>query len=300
VTTFLNFLHLRSFWVTAQAGSLRAAAERWHISQPALSEQIKLLELALGSALFRKASGRLVLTEAGRRAYDYAEQIFTLSQELCDELKPTTQPRHLSLAVGVADSLPKLLAWSFVRPSLQLKQTVRLNCREGKAIELLDQLAAFRLDVVLSDEPAPSHFPVHLFNQPLSCSTLTFMGLPDLAKRYGQRFPLSLNEAPLVLPSLGTAMRSALDKWLHDQALHPRIVAECDDSAMQKAAAYDGVGFVAVPTVEVDIVRSRYGFESVGEATECHLTYYAITAMRKINHPAVVAILKAAQKEILS
>lgn len=293
--TTLNFHHLRSFWMTAQAGSQRAAAERWNVSPPALSEQIKLLEQSLGTALFRKASGRLVLTEAGRRAFEYAEQIFTLGQELSDELHPGPQQRQQSLAVGIADSLPKLLAWSFIRPAMHLPQSVRLTCREGKVADLLTQLTAFRLDVVLSDEPAPSNVAVPVFSQALAHSSLTVMGPASLAKKYGRRFPAMLHEAPFVMPGLGTAMRTALDKWFHLHNLQPRGVAECDDAAMQKAAASDGVGLVAVPTLEVPGVRERYKFDVLGEAKECMMSYYAITAMRKVHHPAVAAILKAAK-----
>ena len=118
--TNLNFLHLRSFWMTATAGSLRAASERWQVSQPSLSEQIKLLEQSLGQELFRKVSGRLVLTEAGRRAFDYAEEIFSLGRELTESLTPNPRVRPLSIAVGVTDSMPKLLAWSFMRPALNI------------------------------------------------------------------------------------------------------------------------------------------------------------------------------------
>ena len=195
--------------------------------------------------------------------------------------------------MGLADSLPKILAWSFIRPAMHLSQPVRLVCREGKADELLTQLTAFRLDVVLSDEPAPSNVPVPVFSQSLTSSAMTIMGPSALVKKYGRRFPTMLHEAPFVMPGLGTAMRSALDKWFHLHNLQPRAVAECDDSAMQKAAASDGVGLVAVPTLEVEGVRERYKFEVLGEAKECEVSYYAITAMRKVHNPAVAAILKA-------
>ena len=296
----LNFTHLRSFWMTAKAGSLRAASERWHVSQPALSEQIKLLEEALGIPVFRKQSGRLVLTEAGRRAYDYADQIFTLGEELTSSLHSTPAERMLTVSIGVADSLPKLLAWSLVRPALHIDQPVRLNLREGKTTSLLEELVAYRIDAVLCDEPAPSHLPVPVFSQPLASSGITFLALPTLARRWRKNFPASLAGAPLVMPGLGTAMRSSIEKWLHENHWQPRIVVECDDSSMLKAAAHDGVGIVPVPTLEVEEVRARYGFEIVGRVTEeeCRLTFYAVTAMRKSRHPAVAAMVKQPQPRV--
>lgn len=290
--TSLNFLHLRSFWMTATAGSLRAASERWHISQPSLSEQIKLLEQSLGQELFRKVSGRLVLTEAGRRAFDYADEIFTLGRELTESLTPNPQARPLSIAVGVTDSMPKLLAWSFMRPALNIGRPVRLVCRESKAADLLDQLTAYRLDVVLCDEPPPSHASVPVFAQPMAESSISFLGVPSLVKKYRKSFPRSLTDAPLLMPALGTAMRTVLEKWLHDHGLVPRVVVECEDSAMLKAAAQDALGFVPVPNIEVDDVRQRYGFDLLGEAGDCKLSYYAITAVRKVTNPAISAILR--------
>jgi LysR family transcriptional activator of nhaA len=290
--TSLNFLHLRSFWMTASAGSLRIASERWHVSQPSLSEQIKLLEQSLGQELFRKVSGRLVLTEAGRRAFDYANEIFALGRELTESLTPNPQARPLSIAVGVTDSMPKLLAWSFMRPALQIGRPVRLVCRESKAEDLLAQLTAYRLDIVLCDEPAPSHSSVPVFAQPMAESSVSFLGVPALAKKFRKNFPLSLTGAPLLMPALGTAMRTALEKWLHDRALVPQMVVECEDSAMLKAAALDALGLVPVPTIEIDDVRKRYGLELIGEAPGCKMHYFAITAARKITNPAISAILQ--------
>ncbi|MCB1208751.1 MAG: LysR family transcriptional regulator [Verrucomicrobiales bacterium] len=289
---FPNFNHLRSFWVTAKAGSLRAASQRWHFSQPTLSEQIKQLEESLDTALFQKVGGRLALTEAGRRAFDYAEQIFALGSELVEKSQAEPSVRGLSLAVGVADTLPKLLSWSFIRPALNLPQPVRLICREGDVSSLLEQLTTFRLDVVLSDEAAPAHLNPPAFSQKLATSGLSFLANAALAKKLRRRYPESLDQAPIIFPARGTAMRVALDKWFHDRGLQPTAAAECDDSAMQKAAALDGVGFVAVASIEVESVRERYGFEVVGSADDCQLSFYAITAMRKIRHPAVAAILQ--------
>jgi len=290
--TNLNFLHLRSFWMTATAGSLRAASERWHVSQPSLSEQIKLLEQSLGTDLFRKVSGRLVLTEAGRRAFDYAEEIFTLGKELADSIAIDRAPRQLSVAVGITDSMPKLLAWSFIRPALQLEQPVRLVCRESKASDLLEQLTAYRLDVVLCDEPAPSNLSVPVFTQPMAESSISFLATKAIATKHRKHFPSLLVGAPMLMPAIGTAMRTALDKWLHDHSISPRIIVECEDSAMLKAAARDGIGIVPVPTLEVDDVRQRYSFDLIGEATNCHVQYFAITAARKVTHPAVSAIIR--------
>ncbi len=278
--------------MTATAGNLRVASERWHVSQPSLSEQIKQLEQSLGQELFRKVSGRLVLTEAGRRAFEYAEEIFTLGRELTESLMPTPQARPLSIVVGVTDSMPKLLAWSFMRPALHIDRPVRLVCHESKATDLLAQLTAYRLDVVLSDEPAPSHSSLPVFAQPMADSSVSFLGVPALAKKLRKTFPRSLMDAPVLMPALGTAMRTALDKWLHDHGLTPRIVVECEDSAMLKAAALDALGLVPVPTIEVDDVRQRYGFDLAGEATDCQMHYFAITAVRKVTNPAISAILR--------
>lgn len=287
---FLNYHHLRYFWVVAQEGNLRKAAEKLHVSQSAISAQIAALEGVLSEKLFRRSPRGLTLTETGHQAFSYAEEIFALGQDFLHSIKqrPTTRP--LRVHIGIADSLPKLLSQEIVRPVFRLRQPVHAVFTEGKAADLLAQLAVYRLDLVLADEPAPSGFPLKAFNHLLGECGVTFCAERKLAFKLRRQFPCSLHNEPMLLPTSGTALRRTLERWCQEQGIQPRAVAEYDDAALMKVAAADGLGCFPLPSLAVNEAVSRYGFKTVGEAQGCVVQFYAISAERKLTHPAVVAI----------
>ena len=150
---WLNFHHLRYFWMVAREGGLRQAAEKLHVSPPSISAQIGELEDALGEKLFRRSGRANVLTEAGQIALRYADDIFGLGRELAGAVKQRPTASALRLHVGVADSFSKLVTQQILQPVFAMPQSVHVICREGKVSDLLGQLAAHRLDIVLADEP---------------------------------------------------------------------------------------------------------------------------------------------------
>ncbi len=295
---FLNYHHLRYFWVVAQEGGLRKAAEKLNVSQPTISAQIAALEGVLGEKLFHRGPRGLTLTETGHQAFSYAEEIFALGQDFLQAVKqrPTTRP--LRINIGIADSLPKLVSHEIIKPIFNLSQAVHAICHENKTADLLAQLAMFRLDIVLADEPAPSSFQVKTFNHLLGESGVTFCAERQLAMRLRRQFPGSLHSEPMLLPTSGTALRRTLEKWFQEQGIHPRVVAEYDDAALMKVAAEDGLGCFPLPTAAVGEAVARYGFQIVGQAKGCTVQFYAISAERKLTHPAVVAITSNARSKL--
>jgi LysR family transcriptional regulator, transcriptional activator of nhaA len=294
---FLNYHHLRYFWMVAQHGSLRKAAEKLRVSQPTISAQIAALETALGQKLFRRSPQGLTLTEVGQHAFRYAGEIFTLGEEFLDAVKQQPTVRPLRVYLGIADSLPKLLSQELIRPIFSLSQPIQACCTEGKTADLLARLAVYRLDLVLADEPAPSSLHVRAFNHLLGECGVTFCAAPALAARLKPRFPRSLDGAPVLLPT-ASPLRSSLESWFQARQLRPRLVAEYDDAALMKVAALDGLGFFPLPSLAAPEAVSRYGFEVVGQARECREQFYAISAERKVTHPAVVAITTGARPRL--
>ena len=292
---FLNYHHLRYFWVVAQEGNLRKAAEKLHVSQPAISTQIAVLEGVLGEKLFHRSPRGLTLTEMGHQAFSYAEEIFALGQDFLHSVKQRPTARPLRVNIGIADSLPKLVSYEIIKPIFSLGQPVQAVCLENKTSDLLGQLAVFRLDIVLADEPAPSALPIKTFNHLLGESGVSFCAEPSLAMKLRRQFPKSLDNAPILLPTVGTALRRTLEHWFQEQGIHPRVVAEYDDAALMKVAAEDGLGCFPLPTVAVDEAVARYGFQIVGQAKGCSVQFYAISAERKLTHPAVLAITSHAR-----
>lgn len=287
---WLNYHHLRYFWTVAKEGSLARAAARLHVSQPAISEQIRELEGALGEKLFRREGRNNKLTDAGQVVFNYAEEIFTLGRELMNAVKQRPGTRTLRLTVGVADSFPKLVTNEILKPVFKMPQPVHVVCREGKMEDLLAQLAAHRLDLVLSDEPAPSSTNFKTYNHSLGETGTTFCAARKLAKLLKPNFPSSLNDAPALLPAENTTLRRALEVWFREQHLKPRVLAEFEDLALMKVMAAEGRGFIAVPTIAAGEAEKRYGFQIIGSVPQCHIQLHAITAERRIKHPAVAAI----------
>jgi len=293
---WLNYHHLFYFWTVAKEGSLRKASEKLHVSQPSISAQITALEGALGEKLFRPSGRTKVLTETGHIALGYAEDIFSLGREMVNSLhnRPTTRPTRFS--IGVTDSVPKFIAYEIIRPVLHLQPAVQVICREEKMDMLLGQLATHRLDIVLSDEPAPSGLKFKTYNHPLGASDVTFCASPALATRLRRHFPQSLNDSPALLPTENTAFRMALESWFEKQGIRPRVVAEFEDTALMHRAAEDGLGFIPVYSAIV----KQYGWKKIARVPECVGQFYAITAERKLKHPATLAITSHAQARLFA
>lgn len=297
---WLNYHHLRYFWTVAKEGSLRKAAERMHVSQPSISTQLADLEDMLGEKLFQRSGRTKVLTDAGQIAFRFADEIFALGRELVNAVKQRPTARALRLYVGVADSFPKLVTNEMLKPVFALRQPVLVICREGKLEDLLAQLGAHRLDIVLADEPAADATGVRTFNHPLGESGTAFCAAGRLAATLKKGFPKSLHDAPALLPSDNTALRRAVEAWFRDRGVRPRVVAEFEDLALMKVMAAEGGGFIALPSVVADEAVRRYGFRVVGTSETCRVQFLAITAERRIAHPAVAVLTRHAREHLFA
>lgn len=295
MSDWLNFHHLRYFWTVAREGGLRQAAEKLHVSQPSISAQIHELEEALGEKLFRRQGRSNVLTDAGQIALRYADEIFTLGRELTNAIKQRPSAQALRLHVGVADSVPKLVTHEILKPVFVMPRTVHVICREGKIEDLLAQLAAHRLDIVLADEPASSSHRIRVFDHKLGESGIAFFATAALATRLRKGFPKSLQDAPALLPAESTALRRSLEKWFLETGVRPRVVADFEDAALMKVIAAEGRGFIALPSVISDEAVARFGLRAIGETERCRVEFHAITAERRITHPAVNVITERAR-----
>jgi LysR family transcriptional regulator, transcriptional activator of nhaA len=287
---WLNYHHLRYFYVVAKEGSLAKAAEKLKISQPSISAQLADLEEALGVPLFRRSGRSKVLTEDGQLVLGYAEEIIQLGQELLNAVKSRPSARAVRLYVGVTDSFPKLLTNGILQPVFSMAQPVHIVCREGKMEDLLAQLATHRLDLVLADEPAPASGKIKTFNHPLGDCGISFCAVAPLAQQLKGKFPRSLDGAPALLPTENTGLRRSLEKWFHDICVRPTVVAEFEDQALMKAMAASLPGFIAVPTQVAAEAMEHYGLQLIGTTEKCRAQFFAITAERRLHHPAVLKI----------
>jgi LysR family transcriptional activator of nhaA len=294
----LNYQHLYYFWAVAKEGSVSRACEKLHLAQPTISGQLAVFEQAVGEKLLVRDGRKLALTDTGRAVFRYAEEIFALGRELTNTLKGRPGGRGLRLSVGVADALPKLIAYRLIEPAMHLPDPVQILCHEDKAERLLAEIALHGIDLVLSDVPATPTSGSHVFNHLLGECEVAVFGTPELAARYRADFPHSLNGAPLLLPTASTALRRSLDQWLDAEGLCPNVQAEIEDSALLKTFGAAGVGLFVAPTVVAAEIRHQYGAEPVGPIETVRERFYAITAQRRLKHPAVTAILENAHSEL--
>jgi LysR family transcriptional regulator, transcriptional activator of nhaA len=293
----MNFKHLHYFWVTAKAGGVVRAGEQLHTTPQTLSSQIKLLEERLGRKLFRKRGRQLELTDDGRVALRYADDIFALGGELEVALREqrAAGPQALEFRVGVADSVAKSVAYRLLEPAFHVPRALRLICSEGKLPDLLAQLALHRVDLVLADEPLSQRLSVKAFNHALGQSPMSFFCAPSLKRTLGREFPECLNNAPMLVHGAASPVRAQFEAWLMRHRLQPRVVGEFDDGALMKAFGREGRGVFMAPTVLEDETAIQYGVQCIGRSDELTESFFAISVERRITHPAVAAITHAAR-----
>jgi LysR family transcriptional activator of nhaA len=295
---WLNYHHLLYFWTVARIGSVSRASTELRLTQATVSAQLKSLEQALGEKLFRKSGRHLVLTDTGKVVFRYAEEIFSLGQELMGTLKGRPPGRMARVTVGVTDVMPKLVAYQLIEPALKLKEPYRIICREGTNSELLAALAVHDIDVMLSDAPMDPAVNVRAFNHLLGESGVVLFGASGLAAKYRAGFPQSLDSAPFLLPTSNTTARRSLDQWFEAQHIRPAIVAEFEDSALLQVFGQRGLGlFVAHSLISIEVQR-QYGVKTVGQLDGVTERFYAVSLDRKLKHPAVVAISEAARARL--
>jgi len=295
----MNYKHLNYFLQVAEAGSVAAASRQLHLTPQTISGQIQLLGDRLGGALFEKIGRRLVLTETGQLALTYAQEIFSLGSELEAAVREKARNgRTLEFRVGVADAVPKSIAYRLVEPALGVEQPVRIVCREWRLDRLLSELAVHTLDLVIADAPLPPTVSVKAFSHRLGGSRIGVFAARALKARSRKPFPDCLDGAPLLMPGEDSAVGQRLRAWFKSQGLHPRIVAEFDDSALAQEFGRQGVGYLLGPEVLVDEIGSRHDVQHVGTIDEVEEDFYAISIERRITHPCVLAITRAARSEL--
>lgn len=294
----LNLKHLRYFWAVAKEGSIARASEVLHLTPQTISGQLRELEEQLDTKLFTKSGRGLALTDAGRLAFSYADEMFRLGGELEDVLAGRAPGSLLSLRVGIAMVVPKLLAYRVLAPVLEMAEPVRLVCHEAPLVDLLSDLSVHKLDLVLADCPVSPALNIRAYNHLLGESGISFFASPTPAAIYRDGFPASLDGAPMLMPTSHSALRRGLETWFDRLGIHPAVAAEFEDRALMKTFGEAAAGIFTSPTAVDGDVLQKYGVEVIGRTQEVRERFYAISAERRIKHPAVSVITEAARSEL--
>lgn len=295
----LNYNHLYYFWTVAREGTIARAAEVLHLTPQTISGQLGEFEMRLDARLFTRNGRKLVLTDIGRMVYDYADNIFQLGNELTDVLKRGIQTNNQPLNIGLIDILPPLLAYQIVSPTFDF-DNVSINCRNGNMEKLLADLSIHRLDFVVSDNPLNISGNIRAYNHHLGDSAITFFTARDKAKAYSKDFPSSLNNAPLLLPTLNSPLRRLLEQWFRKSGITPYVRGEFEDCAIQRYIAEAGSGIFVAPTVIKNEIKKRYAIADIGDVTSIRESYYLISSERRLKHPAAVAIFEHARNHLFA
>jgi LysR family transcriptional regulator, transcriptional activator of nhaA len=290
-----NYKHLHYFWVIAKTGGVAKAGERLHVTPQSISTQMRQLEEAIGEKLWRRAGRKLELTDTGTMVLDYAERIFSVGEDLKEALRDRTGVGQETFRVGISEVVAKTTACSLIAPVLLMESPPKLYCAEGRFADLLSQLAIHKLDLVISDRPMNTSFNVRGFNHLLLECGVAFLAEASLAKQLPKRFPQCLDGAPMLLPTADAAIRSRLTRWFDAQSIHPRIIAEFDDTAMLKTFGGLGSGVFAVTGVVAEEIASQLKAKILGRTEDVLQQIYAVSGERRIRHPAVSVISEAAK-----
>lgn len=292
----LNYKHLHYFRTVAKAGAINRAAEKLHLTPQTLSGQISTFEVRLGVTLFRRTGRRLELTDAGRTALTYADEIFQVGAELEDALQNTPGTRIHPFRVGIADVVPKAIAYQLLAPALTLAEPVKLVCREDRLEQLAAELSIHRLDMVLADRPLPPTMDIKGYSHPLGECGIAFLAARSLASTLAPGFPACLHGTPLLIPGEDSALRAPLLRWLERKDLPYTIVGEFDDSALMSAFGQAGAGVFPVPLTTAPEVMRQYDVIELGQTLDIRERFFVISVERRLSHPAVLAVSEAARR----
>jgi LysR family transcriptional activator of nhaA len=288
----LNLKHLRYFAEVARRGSVSSAARALFVTPQTVSGQLQELESSIGRPLFERIGRRMVLTDAGETARDYASTIFALGDELAQVLRGNTRPKSVTLRVAVTDSVPKALTVALLQPIIEHhRKALELHCREGSYAELLGQLAAGELDAVLADAAVPASLARSLQARLVADSGMSFLAAKPLAARLAVAFPSRLDRAPFLAGSAPSSLPGqAIEAWFARHGVRPNVVGRIDDSALLEGFARRGFGIVAVPTTIAKDLARQHGLVVIGRTDEVRQSVFLIRPRGRRPHPLVAEL----------
>ncbi|KPQ30046.1 MAG: LysR family transcriptional regulator, transcriptional activator of nhaA [Marinobacter excellens HL-55] len=293
----LNYHHLFYFWTVARTGHLTRAAESLHISQSALSGQIRKLEENLGHDLFVREGRRLKLSEAGRVAFTYAEDIFRQGAELQALFSTGQQTNREVLKVGALATLSRNFQEGFLRPLLGRKD-LELKLQSGSLDDLLRRLSAHRLDLILSNQPVQGDDENPWLCRRIARQPVSIIGPPGIEKSGG--FAEMLQGSPLILPGPDNNIRQAFDQLCDYHQIHPIILAEVDDMAMMRLLTRDSGHLAVLPPVVVRDELKNGNLFDYGVLPGVFEEFYAIRIRRQFESSALKQLMSQPAEQLLT
>lgn len=293
----MNYHHLFYFWRVAKGQSLTQVASELHVSQSALSTQIKQLEEQMGQALFRREGRKLHLTEPGRIALEYAEEIFNKGEELRTFMRDHSLGRTQKLRIGAVATLSRNFLEAFIRPLLP-EENIRLSLRSASLDELLGELSEHNLDLVLANVPVIADREKPWRSQRIARQAVSVIGHPDKRGQYSDIGDLARHK--LLVPGPHSEIRMAFELVCQQWQIQPEIMAEVDDMAMLRLLARDTKCLAILPGVVVKDEVKQGQLIELGKLADVNENFYAVTIRRQFQLPIVTELLKRGAEDILA
>lgn len=295
----LNYHHLQYFHAIAKSGSIARASEILHITPQTLSTQLSTLEERLGYQLFERRGKRLLLNDMGRISLRYAEEIFSLGDELVYSLKNHSTDFTFRFSIGVTDVIDKILSFNILKEVYSMDDRIRLICKETGLEVLLSELAVNKLDAILSDTPLPSGSPIKAFNHLLGESGFTFFSDKKRARKLRRNFPYSMSGEFFFTAGESSNQRLNLLSWFDHLNIDPNIAGEFDDSALAKYFSQAGYGLFCAPTIAEKHIMKQFNVSVIGRTQDITERFYLISPERMVKHPAVHHLLEKGKELFL-
>lgn len=283
MTPWINYHHLFYFKTIAEEGSVSKAAEKLRVGQPTLSAQLKQFEDSLGVQLFERRHKRLSLTEHGRVALDYSKNIFRIGSEMYEVLHDRLKPLKPSVHLGALDSIPKQIVLELVRKAFRISPC-QITLSEGKSDELLRELTAHRMDLIVTNFLPSGSDGKGLYPKPVAKNNVAFYGAVKF-KNLKKGFPKSLSGIPMILPTYDSKLRQDLDHWSKLHQIELNIVAESQDISVKELMAVNEMGLIPSGTISAGKLVSRGDLVEIGLLQGVYEELYLVTAQRKIENP---------------
>ena len=285
---WLNYHHLFYFRMIANEGGIARAAEKLHIGQPTLSAQLKQLEEMVGKPLFERRNRKLILTEAGKSALEYANEIFRMGDEMLEVLKDKTPEDKAHLQIGALDSVPKKVILSIVMEAYKIGPCT-VSILEGKGSELFRELRTHKVDLIVSNYPSQALEEAQVFSKSVAKLPVFVYG-SEKFKNLKRGFPKSLSGKPFVFPTLHSKLRHDLNHFFKVHNIQTLSVAETQDTSLQRLLAEHGVGLA--PLSQVDGEKEQ-NLVRLGRLDNVHEEIWLISAQRKIENPIAAKLMNS-------
>jgi LysR family transcriptional activator of nhaA len=280
---WINYHHLFYFKTIAEEGSVSKAAVKLRLGQPTLSAQLKQFEETLGVQLFDRHHKKLVLTEQGKVALDYSKNIFRMGSEMYEVLHDRLKPLRPSLHLGALDSVPKQIVLQLVKHAFRISPC-QISLSEGKSDELLRELIAHRMDLMVTNFLPTGVDAKGLYPKSITKKNVAFYGAPKF-KTLKKGFPKSLSGIPMIFPTYDSRLRQDLDHWAKLNKIELNIITESQDIAVKKLMAVSELGLIPTATHTVAGQIHRGELVEIGQLQGVYEELFLITAQRKIENP---------------